>query len=303
MVVISHLFLSSHAQSRWIGLAWVIVLVASLTGCGWKPADVFGKASTTTASVNIQSVSAGRDPVTQLPVVTVNYRVNFPYNLFAQYTTAPTITCTMSQNQLTTTRTFSSSPVNITSATQTDQLNIQVPEEGRAIGGAFSVVCSIASDHPLNTSNSASVDVPGPITVTGKAIDTSGDWKFIWTWDVTSVWFVGKVSGGPDSWSFTGSLKGGGNAIWTPKVDSAQAKCTLTGNPNAPDASGSAVGSMSCTATFPDGTWQGNTTGDLNLNSISNGMYTFEYTGPGSGTGSDGKQAHIDSFDLKSNAQ
>jgi hypothetical protein len=283
-----------------VSLGMLIVVSAIMTGCGWRPENVFGKSITNTATVTIQDATASRDPVTKLPVVKVNYTVYFPGGMLEQYTNAPTITCTMEQGQLTSTRTFTSQPVNLTAETLSGALNISVPEEGRAIGGLFSVKCNIASDHPLNTSNTASVDVP-VIADAGKALDISGDWTLTWTWSVTTVWYVGTVSGGPDTWKYQGSLKGGNNAIWTPKVDSSQITCTLTGNPNAVDANGSSTGSISCSATFPEGPWQGKANGTLQTNSISNGMYTFFFVGSGDGTGSDGKPAQIDDLDLKSN--
>lgn len=299
-----HLVLISQGRTKRIqklvSLGMLIVVIGMMTGCSWRPENVFGKSITNTATVTIQAATASRDPVTKLPVVTVKYTVYFPGGMLEQYTNAPTITCTMEQIQKTRTRTFASQPVNLTAETLSGALTINVPEEGRAIGGSFSVTCDIASDHPLNTSNTATVDVP-VIADTGKALDISGDWTLTWTWSVTSVWYVGTVTGGPDTWKYQGSLKGGANAIWTPKVDSSQITCTLTGNPNSTDANGNSTGSISCSATFSNGPWQGKANGTLQTNSIANGMYTFAFTGSGDGTGSDGKPAQIDDLDLKSN--
>lgn len=140
-------------------LALLLLLGVSLTGCPWS------SAGTDAPQVTIQNAKASRDKVTDLPVITLDYTVKYPSDLYAQtLSNVPRLTCTMMQPQLTRTRTFHGNPVNITGTTvspQNGQVTISVPEDGKFIKGSFSLSCTLASDHELASSNNISVDVPG----------------------------------------------------------------------------------------------------------------------------------------------
>gem|GEM_PF-2062960 len=127
------------------------------------------------------------------------------------------------------------------------------------------------------------------------AYDLSGQWIFTWTWSVTSVSFIGTVSGGQHAFTFQGKVLGGGNAVWTAKEGSAT--CSL--NSAKPTAA-----SMTCTATFPDSTWSGQTNGTFSTMTILGRGKKFDYRGRGKGTASSptatpGPPAGIDAFELK----
>lgn len=128
--------------------------------------------------------------------------------------------------------------------------------------------------------------------------DLSGDWVFTWTWSVTSVDFIGKVSGGPHTFSFSGKVLGGGNAIWTAKAGTAT--CSLNAaNPKA--------STMSCSASFPPsgpndkgGSWTGQTTKGQFSATIYGKAKKFDYRGAyGHGQASGNPPAGIDLFELK----
>jgi hypothetical protein len=127
------------------------------------------------------------------------------------------------------------------------------------------------------------------------AYNLSGQWIFTWTWSVTSVSFIGTVSGGPHAFTFQGKVLGGGNAVWTAKEGSAT--CSLS-------AAKPTAASMTCTATFPGSTWSGQTNGTFSAMTISGHGKKFYYRGPGKGTTSSstatpGPPAGIDAFELK----
>ena len=116
--------------------------------------------------------------------------------------------------------------------------------------------------------------------------DLAGNWKLEWTWTVTTVYFIGKVSGGENQWTFQGILEGGGNAVWTPKKGSAQIQCTLSGQP---DSSDSPAG-MNCSASFP---WQAQSTGKIRTISFGD-KRKLTYEGKGKGTNDQGKESSVD---------
>lgn len=149
-----------------------------------------GSRGTQGPQLTIQNASASRDAA-GLPIITVDYTVTYPSDLYAQTLPGvPTLTCTMKQTQLTRDRTFTGAPVNITGTTkdpQTGQASIAVPEDGKNIGGGFSVTCTLVSDRTLAESNSVSVDVPklpDPPTldpVTEKYVNSfAGTWDTNW---------------------------------------------------------------------------------------------------------------------------
>ena len=127
------------------------------------------------------------------------------------------------------------------------------------------------------------------------AYDLSGQWIFTWTWSVTSVSFIGTVSGGQHAFTFQGKVLGGGNAVWTAKEGSAT--CSLS-------AAKPSAASMTCTATFPDSTWSGQTNGTFSTMITHGRGKQFDYRGRGKGTASSptatpGPPAGIDAFELK----
>jgi len=126
--------------------------------------------------------------------------------------------------------------------------------------------------------------------------DMSGEWSFNWTWSVTSVDFLGTMTqGGATSWTYTGKVSGGGNAIWTAKEGSVT--CTLSGKPNVQ----TPPAKLSCVAQFPgpNGNWTGATDGAISTVLYAKGKKKIEYRGRGKGTGGDGKPAGIDNFSIQ----
>src|SRR2546425_6493442 len=106
----------------------------------------------------------------------------------------------------------------------------RITDSGKASQPGLSFPRGQASqpDHdPYAADVSGQGSAPGPsIPGTGQPpepspVDLSGRWTLTWNWSVTSVDFVGSVTGGPNQWSFEGTLEGGGNAIWTPAKGSA----------------------------------------------------------------------------------
>jgi hypothetical protein len=138
-----------------LGLA---ILIGSLIGC--NPLSV----GTSDPSVTIANAAASRDPGTGLPVVVVDYTVKYPNGAYAQtLPSVPTLSCTMKQTQLTRERIFNGAPINITGTSITPQngkVTIAVPESGKFIAGDFSIICKLATDRTLGTSNGISVNVP-----------------------------------------------------------------------------------------------------------------------------------------------
>ena len=280
-----------HSQiGKLISFAILLVVIGSIIGC-----NPLSSSGTEGPQITIQNVNAYRDQVTQLPVVTMDYTVKYPSDLYAQtLPSVPTLTCTMEQKQLTQVRTFTGAPVSITglsSAPQSGQVSILVPEDGKSIAGSFSVICTLASYRTLGTSNEAYVEVPElPDPLGEKSYNISGDWRLTWNWTVTTVSFVGTVTGGPDQWNFQGILEGGGSFSWRPPKGSATAECTLTGRPSTQGS----TAQLNCTATFPDQqTWTGQSDGPLEDYFTSTGKWKFQYRGSGDGTGGDGRPAHI----------
>lgn len=122
--------------------------------------------------------------------------------------------------------------------------------------------------------------------------DLSGPWVFTWTWSVTSVDFIGTVSGGPQAFTFQGKVLGGGNAIWTAKEGSAT--CNL-------NAEKPAAAVMTCTASFPDGgAWTGQTAQGEFSKVLYGHAKRFQYEGRhGKGQAKGSPPAGIDLFELK----
>lgn len=153
----------------------IVILIVGATGC-----PLFTSAGTEGPQVSIQNVKAARDPASDLPIVTVDYTVKYPSDLYAQTISGvPSLTCTMSQRQLTQTRTFTGTPspvTGLTGALQKGQAVINVPADGKFIAGGFSVICELKSDRTLGTTDAASVEIskasepcPSPLpTVTKK---------------------------------------------------------------------------------------------------------------------------------------
>lgn len=123
-------------------------------------------------------------------------------------------------------------------------------------------------------------------------IDLSGAWMLSWTWSVTTVDFIGRVSGGPNQWNYQGTLEGGGNAIWSPKKGSAQIQCSLRGKLDDPE---DATASMSCNASFP---WRAETKGKIRTTTLRDAR-KFTYEGKGTGTNDEGKRSSVDKLTLR----
>lgn len=106
------------------------------------------------------------------------------------------------------------------------------------------------------------------------SFDLSGEWTLTWTWSVTSVDFEGNVTGSPGNWHFTGTLSGGGNAVWSPHKGTGRVSCVLSGTMGG-------KGTMQCAATFSDpqpSSWTGTASGPIEAMS-SHGKRNFEFTG------------------------
>jgi hypothetical protein len=127
------------------------------------------------------------------------------------------------------------------------------------------------------------------------SFDLSGEWILTWTWSVTSVDFAGTVSGGAGHWTYTGTLAGGGNAVWSPKKGSGTVNCTLSGTMGA-------KGTIECNASFSDpqpSSWTGTATGALEAMS-SGAKRNFEFSGRnGHGQASGQPPAGIETLQLQ----
>jgi hypothetical protein len=144
----------------------------------------------------------------------------------------------------------------------------------------------------MPASTAAVAPTPPSAVAAAQVVDLSGDWTLSWTWSVTSVDFVGKVSGGPGQWAYQGTFESGGNAVWRPKKGSGTVQCSLTGQPGVLGA-----GRMSCSARFADGAWQGQGQGDVRSVTYGNKL-KMGFRGKGTGMASDGKSATIERLEL-----
>ncbi|SEF04103.1 hypothetical protein SAMN05444161_9023 [Rhizobiales bacterium GAS191] len=246
---------------------------------GWF-GSLFGSSGTDPPKVTIENAKASRDSA-GLPVITLNYTVKYPSDLYAQTLSGvPTLTCSLVQKQLTQDRTLPGAPINITgtsAAPQKGQLIIKVSDSDKSIGGEFSVTCTLASDRVLGTSNTVSVDVPKP----PNPVDTWGVWAVFWEWSVTSVVFEGELSGNYTNWNFEG--KGALNGV--PAIVACDGHAG-----DVPNVEAGGGGTMHCIATFtpkpdatgktaPQFTWEVNGQGRINYD----GKW-FTGGGPGSTT-------------------
>jgi len=154
----------------------LLVLILGLTLTGSKCTTSSG---TEGPQITIQNARAIRDEVTDLPVITVDYTVKYPSDLYPQTLNGvPRLNCAMKQKYLTQDRVFNSDPLNITGTSarpQNGQITISVPDGGRYIKGSFDVTCTLASDKPLGTSNTISVDVPATTAQAGGNGDGNGN--------------------------------------------------------------------------------------------------------------------------------
>lgn len=157
-----------------IALVAVLFLSASAFRCG------LGGDGVEPPQVNIENARASRDTVTDLPVVTVDYTLKYPNDVYPQTMPGPpSLTCSMEQGQFTRTRTFNGNSVKITGTTgkiHTGQATITIPESGRGIEGEFSITCTLTTidNKTLNTSNNISVDVPKPTENSGNILQLQG---------------------------------------------------------------------------------------------------------------------------------
>lgn len=166
----------------------LIVLSTSINGCNLPTTS----GGTNPPQVSIQNATASRDPATGLPIVTVDYTVKYPSDLYAQtLPSIPTLTCSMQQTQLTRERIFIGAPVNITGTTaapQTGQGTISVSEDDKSIGGEFSITCTLTSDRQLAISNTVSVNIPQAALEEPEPTETQNttcQWQVAGTWNIT----------------------------------------------------------------------------------------------------------------------
>lgn len=157
-----------------IALVIVLSLTVSAFRCG------LGGDGVEPPQANIENARASRDPVTDLPVVTVDYTVKYPNEVYPQTMPGPpSLTCAMEQGQYTRTRTFKGNSALVAGTTgkiHKGQATITVPESGRGIGGEFSITCTLTTidNTTLNTSNTISVDVPKPTENSGNILQMQG---------------------------------------------------------------------------------------------------------------------------------
>lgn len=157
-----------------IALVAVLFLSASAFRCG------LGGDGVEPPKVNIENARASRDTVTDLPVVTVDFTLKYPNEVYPQTMPGPpSVTCSMEQGQFTRTRTFNGNSVRVTGTTgkiHTGQATITIPESGRGIEGEFSITCTLTAhdNKTLNTSNTISVDVPKPTENSGTILQLQG---------------------------------------------------------------------------------------------------------------------------------
>ncbi len=145
-----------------LALVVSLLVLSSLAACSASPLT---SAGTDGPQLTISNAVATRSSA-GLPVITVDYAVKYPSDLYAQtLDRIPTLTCTMNQTQLTNMRTLIGQPVSVTGTSgsaQTGKVSIAVSEADKAIQGAFNIICTLTTDHPLGVSNMLSVDVPKP---------------------------------------------------------------------------------------------------------------------------------------------
>lgn len=186
--------------------------------------------------------------------------------------------------------------ISFDSETMTDARSSGEAKVGATHGGFSSNTQSVSSEE-LGAGEHRFVLYLRPKRGGPNEYDTSGQWEFTWTWSVTSVDFVGTVSGGPKSFTFSGTVAGGGNAIWTAKEGTASCNINAQNPKHA---------TMTCTASFPPGgtndkgsSWTGQTTNGT-LSRYFYGKAThFQYTGRnGHGQASGSPPADIDLFQL-----
>ena len=166
----------------------IVLSVISISGCNLPMAS----RGTKPPQVSIQNAIAGRDPATGVPFVIVDYTVQYPSDLYAQtLPNIPTLTCRISQTQLTRESSFIGTPANIigtTAAPQTGEITIS---GDKSIAGEFFVECTLNSDHKLATSNRLSVDVPTmvfePLAPTDEVQSVACEWQVTGTWNVTQT--------------------------------------------------------------------------------------------------------------------
>ncbi len=161
---------------RMLALVVSLLVLSSLAACSASPLT---SAGTDGPQVTISNAVASRNS-SGLPVITVGYSVKYPSDLYAQtLNSVPTLTCAMTQGQLTRNRTLTGQPVPITGISanqQTSQATIQVGDSDKAIQGTYTIMCSLSTDHPIGVSNTLSVDVPKPSdsTAAGCSVKKSG---------------------------------------------------------------------------------------------------------------------------------
>lgn len=119
--------------------------------------------------------------------------------------------------------------------------------------------------------------------------DLGGVWTVNFTWSVTSAEFEGTVSGTPQAWSFQGKLVRGGNAIWSAKTG--QITCNGGGSPGG-------EGTMRCSVSIDQESWQGQSKGRMEVQSRGNGK-KFTFRGRGTGINTKGESAGLDNLSLQ----
>lgn len=166
---------SLYEKLRVIAIGVVLILSAGAFRC-----SLLGGDGVEPPKVNIENARASRDTVTDLPVVTVDFTLKYPNEVYPQTMPGPpSVTCSMEQGQFTRTRTFNGNSVRVTGTTgkiHTGQATITIPESGRGIEGEFSITCTLTAhdNKTLNTSNTISVDVPKPTENSGNILQLQG---------------------------------------------------------------------------------------------------------------------------------
>lgn len=140
-----------------IALLSMIVVLLSLSACEiWffpTPKPV----------LSISNASAIRDEVTDLPLVTVNWKLSFPSDAYPQTADAVSVVCSMTQRYVTGPRSFTGAIVGVAATNKgpfTGSASILVPEDGRYVKGTFYVMCRVNGIADETVSNEISVTIP-----------------------------------------------------------------------------------------------------------------------------------------------
>lgn len=151
--------------NRWM-LFPAILSIICLSGCKIPFFEPDGP------KMSINNASAARDEVTDLPTVTVNWKVQFPSDAYPQTADSISVGCSMAQRYVTGPRSFTGPQAWGAGSTNRKgpffgTATIPVPENGRYVTGTFYVKCQVYGIADETVSNELSVNIPPSCTNAG----------------------------------------------------------------------------------------------------------------------------------------